>query len=177
MRLLHVEANNYVFCLVSTSVNFSPGAVQHPDVPAACIFDSLLDHTDQILTVSLRGGVVLVKLHLVPTEVLLLIVFCSSVVVCAEGVTPNTTIDIPQFENYQKHQNYPKQFLIKLFRNDLYFKNVTSKFADTGIQCNLCKIKDEDRTHFFFFQIHEEIIQTLFLCFTNLKIIKKKLQI
>ena len=47
MLLLHVEANNYVTCRLSTSVNFSPGAVEHPNVPAARIFDTLLDHSNQ----------------------------------------------------------------------------------------------------------------------------------
>ena len=88
MRLLHVEASKYVLCLVSTSVNFPSGAVEHPNVPAARIFDTLPDHWDQILTVSFCGGVVLVELDPVPPEVLLFIVFCPCVVVCTEGVTP-----------------------------------------------------------------------------------------
>ena len=66
VKLLHAEASKYVLCLVSTSVNFPSGAVEHPDVPAARIFDSLPDHTDQNLTVSLCGGVFLVKLDPVP---------------------------------------------------------------------------------------------------------------
>ena len=88
MKLSHAEASKYVLCLVSTSVHFPSGAVKHPDVPAARIFDSLLDHRDQILTISLRGGVVLVKLDPVPPEVLLLIMLCPRVVVGAAGVTP-----------------------------------------------------------------------------------------
>ena len=88
MLLIHVEADTYVTCRVSTSVNFYPGAVEHPNVPAARIFDMLPDHIDQILTVSLSGGVIVVELDPVPPEVLLLVALCPSVVVGTEGVTP-----------------------------------------------------------------------------------------
>ena len=46
------------------------------------------------------------------------------------------TLNIQDFEKIVKsilnikHQNYLKQFMIKLYRNNLYFKNVTSKFTD-----------------------------------------------
>ena len=66
MKLLHAEASKYVLCLVSTSVHFPSGAVEHPDVPAARIFDSLLDSTDEILAVSFCGGVSLVELDPIP---------------------------------------------------------------------------------------------------------------
>ena len=88
MLLLHVEPDTYVACRVSASVNFSPGAVEHPNVPEAPIFDTLPDHLDQILTVSLCEGVILVELDPVPPEVLLLVVLCPRVVVCTEDVTP-----------------------------------------------------------------------------------------
>ena len=50
------------------------------------------------------------------------------------------TIEIQQFEQIiknilnMKNHNYLKQFLLKLFRNKLYFKNVTSKLTDSGLQ-------------------------------------------
>ena len=75
MLLLHVETDTYVACRVSTSVNFSPGAVEHPNVPAARIFDTLLDHLDQILTVRLCGGVILVELDPVPPKCCCLLCF------------------------------------------------------------------------------------------------------
>ena len=48
-----------------------------------------------------------------------------------EKVNINITIEISQYENIirsvlrMKHHNYLKQFMLKLFRNNLYFKNVT----------------------------------------------------
>ena len=63
--------------------------------------------------------------------------------------------------------------MIKLFRNNLYFKNITSKFTDTGTKCFSCKTEDEDRIHFFQCKIHSNIITKLFLCFLNLKLLKK----
>ena len=89
------------------------------------------------------------------------------------------TIEIQQFEQIiknilnMKNHNYLKQFLLKLFRNKLYFKNVTSKLTDSGLQCYSCKQEEEDRAHFFPLQIHNEIFQKLFSCFINLKILKK----
>jgi hypothetical protein len=89
------------------------------------------------------------------------------------------TIKIADFEEIiktilnMKHHNYLKQFMIKLFRNNLYFKNVTSKFTDTGLQCHSCKTNEENRTHFFLCKIHNEILQKLFKCFINLKILKR----
>ena len=65
------------------------------------------------------------------------------------------TIEIKQYENIiksvlrMKHHNYLKQFMVKLFRNNLYFKNVTSKFSDSGTVCNSCKEHPENRPHFF----------------------------
>merc|ERR1712239_1676 len=65
------------------------------------------------------------------------------------------TLNIQDFEKIvksilnMKHHNYLKQFMIKLYRNNLYFKNVTSKFTDSGIKCFSCKTEDEDRVHFF----------------------------
>ena len=88
MLLLHVEAVTSVACQVSASVQLSPGDVEHPNVPAARILDTHPDHWDQLLAVSLCGGVLLVELDPVPSEVLLLIVLCPRVVVGAEGVTP-----------------------------------------------------------------------------------------
>ena len=64
------------------------------------------------------------------------------------------TIKLEQYEQIIKsvlsmrHFNYLKQFMIKLFRNNLYFKNVTSKFTDSGIMCNACKIQAENRINF-----------------------------
>ena len=91
----------------------------------------------------------------------------------------HVTIEIPKFEQIiktilnMKHQNYLKQFMIKLFRNNLYFKNITSKFTDSGTQCFSCKKENEDRVHFFLCEKHNEIIQKNFKCFINLKILKK----
>ena len=94
------------------------------------------------------------------------------------------TIEIPQYEQIiksilnMKHFNHLKQFMIKLFRNNLYFKNVTSKFAESGILCNSCKSAPEDRIHFFQCKTHLEIIQKLFLalpiwnCFKKVPILK-----
>ena len=67
------------------------------------------------------------------------------------------------------HFNYLKQFMVKLFRNNLYFKNVTSIFSDSGTICNSCKSEAEDRIHFFKCKIHHEIIENLFFGFTQLK--------
>ena len=56
-----------------------------------------------------------------------------------EKANIDTTIEINQYENIirsvlkMKHHNYLKQFMLKLFRNNLYFKNVTSKFSDSGL--------------------------------------------
>ena len=63
--------------------------------------------------------------------------------------------------------------MVKLYRNNLYFKNITSKFADSGIMCNSCKCAAEDRIHFFRCKVHTEIIQKLFLCFTQINLLKK----
>ena len=65
------------------------------------------------------------------------------------------------------------QFILKLFRNNLYFKNITSILTDPGIMCNSCKIEPEDRIHFFRCKIHNEIIQRLFQSFVTLKILKQ----
>ena len=92
------------------------------------------------------------------------------------------TIQIGDFEEIiktilsMKHHNYLKQFLLKLFRNNLYFKNVTSKFTDSGLQCHSCKNEEENRAHFFLCKIHNEILQKLFKCFINLNILKKHLK-
>ena len=91
----------------------------------------------------------------------------------------NITLEIEQYEQIVKsvlsihHFNYLKQFMIKLYRNNLYFKNITSKFADSGIMCNSCKSAAEDRIHFFRCKIHTEIIQKLFFCFTQIDLLKK----
>ena len=63
--------------------------------------------------------------------------------------------------------------MLRLFRNNLYFKNVTSKFTDSGIICNSCKILPENRPHFFMCSIHTHIIGKLFACFVHLKLLKK----
>ena len=63
--------------------------------------------------------------------------------------------------------------MIKLYRNNLYFKNVTSKFTDSGIKCFSCKTEVEDRVHFFICKIHTNIINKLFQCYTNLDLLKK----
>ena len=73
-----------------------------------------------------------------------------------EKTNIHVTIDIKQYENIiksvlrMKHHNYLKQFMVKLFRNNLYFKNVTSKFSDSGLLCNSFKEHPENRPHFFF---------------------------
>ena len=67
--------------------------------------------------------------------------------------------------------------MIKLYRNNLYFKNVTSKFTDSGIKCFSCKTEDEDRVHFFICKIHTNIINKLFQCYTNLGLLKKSPEI
>ena len=65
------------------------------------------------------------------------------------------TIEIEQYEQIIRavlnirHFNYLKQFMIKLLRNNLYFKNVTLKFSDSETICNSCKSEKEDRLHFF----------------------------
>ena len=96
----------------------------------------------------------------------------------SEKANINITIDINHYENIiksvlrMKHHNYLKQFIVKLFRNNLYFKNVTSKFCDSGIICISCKEFPENRPHFFLCKIHSEIIQKLFSCFVNLHLLK-----
>ena len=68
-----------------------------------------------------------------------------------DKVNINITINIQQYEDIvrsvlkMKHHNYLKQFMIRLFRNNLYFKNVTSKFSDSGLICNSCKESQENR--------------------------------
>ena len=71
-----------------------------------------------------------------------------------------------------KHHNYSKQFMIKLFRNNLYFKNITSKFADTCIQCNSCKLANEDRIIF----LSAILIKKLFKNFSHASPILKSLK-
>ena len=84
-----------------------------------------------------------------------------------EKVNIDTTIEINQYEDIirsvlrMKHHNYLKQFMVKLFRNNLYFKNVTSKFSNSGLLGNSCKEHPENRPHFFLCKIHSEIIQKL----------------
>ena len=86
------------------------------------------------------------------------------------------TIEIQKYEEIIKailnirHFNYLKQFMLKLFRNTLYFKNVTIKFSDSGNLCNTCKSEREDRIHFFRCEKHAEFIETLFFSFVELKI-------
>ena len=95
-----------------------------------------------------------------------------------EKTNIHVTIDIKQYKNIirsvlrMKHHNYLKQFMVKLFRNNLYFKNVTSKFSDSGLLCNSCKEHPENRPHFFLCKIHSEIIQKLHSCFINLNLLK-----
>ena len=95
-----------------------------------------------------------------------------------EKANINKAIDINQYENIiksvlkMKHHDCLKQFMVKLFRNNLYFKNVTLKFSDSGIICNSCKESPENRPHFFLCKIHSEIIQKLFSCFVNLHLLK-----
>ena len=95
-----------------------------------------------------------------------------------EKVNLNTTIKINQYEKIiksvlsMKHHNYLKQFMVKLFRNNLYFKNITSKFSDSGTICNSCKEHPENRPHFFLCIKHLTIIEKLNCCFINLKILK-----
>ena len=92
--------------------------------------------------------------------------------ICGTGDNHHFTIEIPKYEKIIKsilsirHFNYLKQFLLKLFRNTLYFKNVTIKFSDSGNLCNTCKSQKEDRIHFFKCEKHSEIINTLFFGFT-----------
>ena len=96
-----------------------------------------------------------------------------------EKINLNYTIDIKQYEKIiksvlsMKHNNYLKQFMVKLFRNNLYFKNITSKFSDSGITCNSCKESPEDRPHFFSCKVHLKIIEKLNACFVNLEILKQ----
>ena len=91
----------------------------------------------------------------------------------------HVTIEIQEFEKVIKtilnikHHNYLKQFMIKLFRNNLYFKNVTAKFTDSGTKCLSCKTEVEDRIHFFYCEKHALIIKKLFQCFVNLNFLKK----
>ena len=86
----------------------------------------------------------------------------------------NITIKIDLYEKIinsilnMKHSNYLKQFMIRLYRNNLYFKNVTSKFAESEIMCNSCKNEPENRIHFYKCKIHTEIIQKLFTCFIKI---------
>ena len=71
-----------------------------------------------------------------------------------------------------KHHNYLKKFMVKLFRNNLYFKSITSKLSDSGIIYISCKEFPDNRPHFFLCKTHSEIIQTLFSCFVNLNLLK-----
>ena len=56
------------------------------------------------------------------------------------------TIPIEQYVNIIKsilnlrHFHYIKQFTIRLFGNNLYFKSVTSKWTDSGTKCNSFKL-------------------------------------
>ena len=85
-----------------------------------------------------------------------------------EKANLNTTIEIKQYENIIKSVLR----MVKLFRNNLYFKNVTSKFSDSGTVCNSCKEHPENRPHFFLCKKHIEIIQKINSCFINLKLLK-----
>ena len=93
-------------------------------------------------------------------------------------VNLNTTFEINQYEkNHQsvlsmKHHNYLKQFMVKLFRNNLYFKNIKSKFSDSGTICNSCKEHHITRPHFFLCNTHLTIIKKLSCCFINSEILK-----
>ena len=95
-----------------------------------------------------------------------------------EKVNLNFTIEIKQYEKIiksilsMKHHNYLKQFMVKLFRNNLYFKNITSKFSDSGIICNSCKNHPENRPHFFLCEKHTTIFEKLNACLINLKLLK-----
>ena len=71
-----------------------------------------------------------------------------------------------------KSHNYLKQFMKKLFGNNLYFKNITSKFSDSGIICNSCKGHPQNRPHFFLCEKHSTIFEKLNACFINLKLLK-----
>ena len=89
-----------------------------------------------------------------------------------EKANINVTIDIKHYENIiksvlkMKHHNYLKQFMVKLFRNNLYFKNITSKFSDSGIICNSCKEFPENRPNFFHCKNNPKTI--LMLCKSEL---------
>ena len=95
-----------------------------------------------------------------------------------EKVYLNITNGINQYEKIiksvlsMKYHNYLKQFMMKLFRNNLYFKNITSKFSDSGIICNSCKEHPENRPHFFLCEKHSTIFEKLNACFINLKLLK-----
>ena len=90
----------------------------------------------------------------------------------------NITIPINQYEKIiksvlsMKHHNYLKQFMVRLFRNKIHLKNITSKFWDSGTICNSCKEHPENRPHFFLCNKHLTIIEKLNRCFINLKILK-----
>ena len=95
-----------------------------------------------------------------------------------EKLNLNTTIEINQYKKIiksvlsMKHHNYLKQFMVKLFRNNLYFKNITSKFSDSGTICNSCKEHFENRHHFFLCNKYLPIIEKLNCCFINLEMLK-----
>ena len=72
-----------------------------------------------------------------------------------------------------KHHNYLKQFMVRLFRNNLHFRSITSKFLDSRIICNSCKEIPQDRPHFFLCKIYFSIVEKLNACFVNLKIFKQ----
>ena len=63
--------------------------------------------------------------------------------------------------------------MIKLIRNNLYFKNKTSKFIDSGIMCNSCKTEPEDRIHFFTCKVNNEIVTKKIKSFVYLGLLDK----
>ncbi len=60
-----------------------------------------------------------------------------------------------------KHFNKIKQFMIRLLRNNLYFRNITSNFADHSNQCYICQKSTDNIIHFLTCNVHEELLNNL----------------
>ncbi len=51
--------------------------------------------------------------------------------------------------------------MIRLLRNNLYFRNVTSNFADHTNQCYICHKSTDNRIHFITCNVHEGLLNNL----------------
>ena len=62
-----------------------------------------------------------------------------------------------------RYFNILKQFILKIVRNNLFFRNVTFNWDDHSYLCISCLEKNENRTHFVQCRINKTFLDTLFL--------------